>query len=350
MSSSSTGRARPSVGAAGTCLRCCPGAAAACRPVTLVGLAAPRAASRRRRRTGRPPEAGTMIPSQTRGEKTRWAAQWVTSSTMSPASCSVPVSQAASGSSVQASAAEPGGEPRRRQGDAVSSRADHRQRQGQRCPGDASRGRPGPASLRGRVWNDRRPDAHHPGSRLRRRRRRAPRAGLAAALAAYAARPRTGATSRGPRRPPGGAPAGARWWLCSARWRSTTPGLAHDKTSDMAAVLMHGTGRPHRAARLHRLRGLERGTPRPGRSRCRASQAARAAIQDGAAALLVDVAGPVCSWSRGRTSAWLAVGTAGTAWDSPWRGGRRTMFRHTHRARLVPLCVTDPARGLHGWI
>ena len=70
-------------------------------------------------------------------------------------------------------------------------------------------------------------------------------------------------------------------------------GLAHDKTSDMAAVLMRG--RDGRTALLaftsteamHRWDPQARPVPVP------AATAAAAAVQDGAAALLVDVAGPV---------------------------------------------------------
>ena len=70
-------------------------------------------------------------------------------------------------------------------------------------------------------------------------------------------------------------------------------GLAHDKTSDMAAVLMRGrdgrtallafTGAPALTAWNPEARPV----PVP------LQQAARSAAQDGAAALLVDVAGPV---------------------------------------------------------
>jgi hypothetical protein len=70
-------------------------------------------------------------------------------------------------------------------------------------------------------------------------------------------------------------------------------GHAHDKTSDMAAVLM--TGRDGRTALLAftgtaALTGWNpdaRPVPVPFR------QAAQAAIQDGASAVLLDVAGPV---------------------------------------------------------
>ncbi len=70
-------------------------------------------------------------------------------------------------------------------------------------------------------------------------------------------------------------------------------GLAHDKTSDMATVLMRGRdGRNALLAftsteTLHRWNPEARPVPVP------ASTAAEAAVQDEAAAMLVDVAGPV---------------------------------------------------------
>lgn len=70
-------------------------------------------------------------------------------------------------------------------------------------------------------------------------------------------------------------------------------GLAHDKTSDMAAVLMRGqdgrlallafTGNPS----LRAWNADARPVPVP------VAQAAKAALQDDAAAMVVDVAGPV---------------------------------------------------------
>ncbi len=70
-------------------------------------------------------------------------------------------------------------------------------------------------------------------------------------------------------------------------------GLAHDKSSDMAAVLMKGRdGRTAllsftSTASLQAWKGDARPVP------VTARQAAQAALQDQAAALLVDVAGPV---------------------------------------------------------
>ncbi len=70
-------------------------------------------------------------------------------------------------------------------------------------------------------------------------------------------------------------------------------GLAHDKTSDMAAVLM--TGRDGRTALLSftRSASLARWNPEARPVPVTLRQAAQAALQDGASALLVDVAGPV---------------------------------------------------------
>ena len=70
-------------------------------------------------------------------------------------------------------------------------------------------------------------------------------------------------------------------------------GLAHDKTSDMATVLM--TGRDGRTALLAftSTASLRRWDPEARPVPVPASRAAEAAVQDDAAALLVDVAGPV---------------------------------------------------------
>jgi hypothetical protein len=70
-------------------------------------------------------------------------------------------------------------------------------------------------------------------------------------------------------------------------------GLARDKTSDMAAVLI--TGRDGRTALLSftSTASLQAWNPEARPVAVSARQAARAALQDGADALLVDVAGPV---------------------------------------------------------
>ncbi len=95
-------------------------------------------------------------------------------------------------------------------------------------------------------------------------------------------------------------------------------GLAHDKTSDMATVLMRG--RDGRLALLaftgseplHRWKADARPVP------VSARQAAEAALHDDAAALLVDVAGPVMLVVEGEDLRSLAEGyrlvQAGDRW------------------------------------
>ena len=78
-------------------------------------------ASVRRRRTARPTAPATMMPAHTAGENTSRVAQLVTSSTMLTASFRVPVSQAATGTSVQASPRIPAAGPRRRHATQVSA-------------------------------------------------------------------------------------------------------------------------------------------------------------------------------------------------------------------------------------
>lgn len=84
--------------------------------------------------------------------------------------------------------------------------------------------------------------------------------------------------------------------------------LARDKTSDMAAVLL--TGRDGRTALLGftSTAAMRTWNPqaRPVSVPCR--QAARAALQDGAAALVLDVAGPVSLAVEGEDLRALAEG------------------------------------------
>ena len=79
-------------------------------------------------------------------------------------------------------------------------------------------------------------------------------------------------------------------------------GLAHDKTSDMAAVLM--TGRDGRNALLAftATAALQSWDPDARPVPVTARHAAQAALQDDASALLVDVAGPVMFVVEGTTS------------------------------------------------
>lgn len=85
-------------------------------------------------------------------------------------------------------------------------------------------------------------------------------------------------------------------------------GLARDKTSDMAAVLL--TGRDGRTALLGftSTTAMRTWNPqaRPVSVPCR--HAARAALQDGAAALVLDVAGPVSLAVEGEDLRALAEG------------------------------------------
>jgi hypothetical protein len=85
-------------------------------------------------------------------------------------------------------------------------------------------------------------------------------------------------------------------------------GLAHDKTSDMAAVLL--TGRDGRTALLSftSTAALQAWNPRARPVGVPARQAAQAALQDGADALLVDVAGPALFPVEGQDLRDLAAG------------------------------------------
>ena len=85
-------------------------------------------------------------------------------------------------------------------------------------------------------------------------------------------------------------------------------GLAHDKTSDMAAVLM--TGRDGRTALLAftSSASLEQWNPGARPVPVPAPKAALAAVQQEAAAVLVDVAGPVMFVVEGQDLLALARG------------------------------------------
>ena len=85
-------------------------------------------------------------------------------------------------------------------------------------------------------------------------------------------------------------------------------GLTRDKTSDMATVLL--TGRDGRSALLAftGLASLQRWRPDARPVPVRAADAARAAVQEGADALVVDVAGPVLLAVEGEALRALADG------------------------------------------
>ncbi len=100
-------------------------------------------------------------------------------------------------------------------------------------------------------------------------------------------------------------------------------GLAHEKTSEMAAVLM--TGRDGRTAllaftgsasldRWNRTYEAREGRPVPVTIR----HAAQAAIHDGASALLLDVAGPVLFVVEGEELTALAEGRQLTRLEGRW--------------------------------
>lgn len=100
-------------------------------------------------------------------------------------------------------------------------------------------------------------------------------------------------------------------------------GLAHDKTSDMAAVLMQGADGRTALLSFTGTAALESWDPRARPVPVPAHLAATSAVQDGAAALLVDVAGPVRYVVEGDDFVALAAGwrlvRAGeqTAWIRP---------------------------------
>jgi hypothetical protein len=70
-------------------------------------------------------------------------------------------------------------------------------------------------------------------------------------------------------------------------------GLRRDKSSDMAAVLMRGADGRTALLAFTGLEAMRRWDPAARPVPVSAEVAARAALQDGAAALLIDVAGPV---------------------------------------------------------
>ena len=70
-------------------------------------------------------------------------------------------------------------------------------------------------------------------------------------------------------------------------------GLAHDKTADMATVLMQGSDGRQALLAFTGQEGLTRWNSAARPVPVTVQTAAKAAVQDGAAALLVDVAGPV---------------------------------------------------------
>ena len=102
-------------------------------------------------------------------------------------------------------------------------------------------------------------------------------------------------------------------------------GLAHDKTSDMAAVLVRAADGSTGLLAFTSLETMARWDPQARPVPVATGTAATAAIQDGAEALLVDLAGPATYVVDGDDLTRLAAG---------WR--------------LV--AVGDGARSGHGWI
>ena len=85
-------------------------------------------------------------------------------------------------------------------------------------------------------------------------------------------------------------------------------GLAHDKSSDMAAVLMQGRDGRTALLAFTGTRPLQAWDPQARPVPVTLADAARSAVQDGAAALLVDVAGPVMFVVESDDLARLAAG------------------------------------------
>jgi hypothetical protein len=100
-------------------------------------------------------------------------------------------------------------------------------------------------------------------------------------------------------------------------------GLAHDKTSDMAAVLLQNRDGRTGLLAFSSTAAMERWNPEARPVPVPAATAATAAVQDGAAALLVDVAGPAPYVVTGEDLERLAAGWrlvrvgAGHGWIGP---------------------------------
>jgi hypothetical protein len=100
-------------------------------------------------------------------------------------------------------------------------------------------------------------------------------------------------------------------------------GLAHDKTSDMATVLLQGADGRLALLAFTGTASLAAWNPEGRPVPVTAAVAAQAALQDGAAALVVDIAGPTRFVVEGEDLEGLARGWAlvrvgsGTAWIRP---------------------------------
>lgn len=101
-------------------------------------------------------------------------------------------------------------------------------------------------------------------------------------------------------------------------------GLAHDKSSDMAAVLMRGRDGRTALLAFSGTTALQAWNPEARPVPVTVHDAARSAVQDGAEALLLDVAGPVTLVVEAEDLRLLAqgrrlqrVGDTGWAWVAP---------------------------------
>ncbi|WP_246210031.1 SseB family protein [Nocardioides piscis] len=99
-------------------------------------------------------------------------------------------------------------------------------------------------------------------------------------------------------------------------------GLAHDKTSDMAAVLMRGADGRLALLSFTSTQTLARWNPEARPVPVHARLAAQSAVQDGAAALVIDIAGPVRLVVEGDDLVALAAGwrAAKVGEDIAWIG------------------------------
>jgi hypothetical protein len=99
-------------------------------------------------------------------------------------------------------------------------------------------------------------------------------------------------------------------------------GLAHDKTSDMATVLLQGADGRLALLAFTGSDALRAWNPEGRPVPVRTELAARSALQDGAAALVVDVAGPVRFVVEGEDLSRLAEG-----WSLAQMGDRTVWIR-----------------------
>jgi hypothetical protein len=104
-------------------------------------------------------------------------------------------------------------------------------------------------------------------------------------------------------------------------------GLAHDKTSDLATVLLQGADGRMALLAFTGTASLHAWDPEARPVPVTARTAAQAALQDGAAAIVVDVAGPAAFVVEGEDLEGLARGWAlarvggRSAWVAPERAG-----------------------------